>query len=399
MNQNTFSHKEITLNGDFSEKVSKLFLRFGFFGLILSTLLFFTDKKQFFFSYLTVFCFFLTLSLGSMFIVLILHLTRAGWGVVVRRISEHFMCNVGYMAILFIPLAFGVHDLYHWTHADEVAIDHLLQIKSPFLNIPFFYLRTILYFGSWIWLARRFFKYSILQDKKADSNITLKLQKSAAYSILIYGLTQSFAFIDWVMSITPHWYSTIFGVYFFAGSAMVAFVVLSLTLMYLRKNGFLANIVSVEHFHDLGKLSYGFMIFWSYIAFSQFFLIWYANIPEETLFYQQHFNGTWNHVSLLLCIGHFAIPFLGFMSRHIKRNLTLHAIMASWLVFMHYVDMFWIIMPNITPEGFSFKLVDLTIFIGIGGVYFSLFFSRLKKYYLVPVNDPRLSESISFKNH
>ena len=399
METKKITREDVTLKGSITTEVPKWCLRVGFMGLLISFLFYFVDPHHFYFSYLTTFVFFLTITLGSLFFVLILHLTRAGWGIVVRRVAEHLMKNIGLMAILFLPLLFGMHDLYHWTHADAVAHDHLLKIKVPFLNIPFFFIRMALYIWAWLFLAGRFFKFSVAQDESGDSSLTLILQKTAAYGILIYGMTQSFAFIDLVMSITPHWYSTIFGVYYFAGSTMSALIVISLTCMFLRRYGFLKDIITVEHYHDLGKLIYGFMIFWSYIAFSQFFLIWYANIPEETVFYKMHFTGSWNWIAILLCVGHFGIPFVGFMSRHIKRNLKTHCMMAIWLLFMHYVDMYWVIMPNITPAGLSYSLLDFSLLIGMGGLYFSVFFTRLKKYPLIPVKDPRLGESLKFKNY
>jgi len=351
------------------------------------------------FSYLTSFIFYTTLSLGALFFVMIQFISRAGWSVVVRRIPELLMKNLSIMALFFIPILFGIHELYHWSHKDKVATDHILQGKVAYLNEPFFILRAVLFFAVWIWLAHKFYKGSIAQDESGDARHTLSLQKAATYGIVIYALTQTFGFVDWVMSLTPHWYSTIFGVYMFAGSCVVSLSVISLLYLLLKRYGFLTNIVTVEHYHDLGKLAYGFNIFWSYIAFSQYFLIWYANIPEETVFYAQHFLGSWNTVAMFLAVGHFGIPFIFFMSRHAKRNLKFHAIMTTWLVFIHFVDMYWIIMPIAYPKGIHVSFLDITCFIGIGGIYLGVLFKGLKKVALIPKKDPRLSESISFENY
>ncbi|MEK9657897.1 MAG: quinol:cytochrome C oxidoreductase [bacterium] len=399
MQEVTFKEEDIHIKTAFVAKVSGACMKIGLISLLLSFVLFFVDRHHFFYSYLTVFSFFMTLTLGSLFFVMILHVTRAGWGIVVRRIAECLMNNIGLMFLLFLPLLFGIHDLYHWSHADAVAHDHLLQVKFPYLNVPFFIIRALVFFLIWFFLAKRFYQTSIKQDQNGDSSLTLLMQKTATYGLLLYAITQSFAFIDWVMSLTPHWYSTIFGVYFFAGSTMVALTVITLILMILRRNGYLRDLVTIEHYHDLGKLSYGFMIFWSYIAFCQFFLIWYSNIPEETLFYKQHFEGTWRYVMILLCVGHFGIPFLGFMSRHVKRNLFTHCLMACWLVFMHYVDMYWIIMPGMFPDGINYSLFDIVLLLGFGGIYFSVFFKRLTYSSLIPVKDPRIQESLAFKNY
>ena len=377
--------------------IKKLF-GVGILGLIVCLYFMFTAKSTFYFSYLTSFTFFLSLSLGGMFIVLIHHITRSGWSVVIRRLPEGFMANVGLMGLFAIPIFFGMHELYHWTHHDAVAHDHLLQIKAPYLNIVFFVIRMIFYFLVWRWISNTFFKGSVEQDENGDEDITFKLQKRSTVSIMLFALTVTFGSIDLIMSITPHWYSTIFGVYFFAGAVLVAYCFISVIFMFLRTKGLLKDIVNLEHYHDLGKLIYGFNIFWSYIGFSQFFLIWYANVPEETLFYVDHFMGSWNNVAILLMVGHFGIPFVFLLSRHVKRNLVLHCMFAVWLIFMHFVDLYWIIMPNIFKEGISVTFIDLFTFLGIGGIFFGVFFNRLKKHFLIPIKDPRLSEGLNFEN-
>ncbi len=365
---------------------------------VLSAFLVKSDVHYFFFSYLTSFSFFWTLTLGACFFVLIQYVTSAGWSVVVRRVPELFMANIWLMALLVIPVIVGIHDLYHWSHLSEVAKDHLLQIKQPFLNTPFFIVRLIIYFSVWGWIANKFFNGSVAQDDTGDPSITLSLQRRSTYSLIILALTFTFASIDLIMSLTPHWYSTIFGIYIFAGAITVLLCFTTLVYMYLVRNNLMKNVVNVEHFHDLGKLTYGFNIFWSYIAFCQFFLIWYANVPEETEFYLKHFFGTWNSVTVLLAVGHFGIPFVFFISRIFKRNLKYHAVMLIWIIFMHFVDLFWIIMPTISPKGFSLHLIDVTLFLGIAGIYFGVFFNRMNKVSLYPIKDPRLEESLKFQN-
>jgi len=371
----------------------------GVASFLVSAVLFFQDSHYFFFSYLTSFSFYLTITLGAMFIVMIQFITRAGWSVVVRRVPEVLMKNMSLMFILAIPLFFGMHDLFHWTHADAVATDHLLKGKQPYLNTIFFCARIIFYFVVWNWISNKFFKGSTMQDESGDPEITLELQKRSTYSLILFALTLTFAAVDLIMSLTPHWYSTIFGVYIFAGAAVSSFSVVSLIYLFLRKRGFLKDIVSVEHFHDLGKLVYGFNIFWSYIAFCQFFLIWYANVPEETIFYALHFEGSWSKVALLLSVGHFGIPFAFFMSRHAKRNLSFHALMVIWILMMHFVDLYWIIMPNISKASLSIHVIDISLFVGFTGVFFATFFNRLKQVSLIPKKDPRLSESLEFHNY
>ena len=390
--------KNITLRGFFAERFPALAFTVGTVGLVLSMISYLNDSKDFFFAYMVSYCFYLAITLGALFFVIIQHLSRAGWSVVVRRIPELIMKNITLMALFFIPVYFGMHDLFHWTDLDYVNKYELLIRKKPYLNETFFWFRAVVFFGLWIWLANTFFKKSVEQDLTSDKSITLALQKIATYAVLIYGLSQTFAIIDWVMSITPKWYSTMFGVYFFAISAVVSIAVITLVLMLLRISGFLREVVSLEHYHDLGKLLYGFNIFWTYIAFSQYFLIWYSNIPEETVWFLDHFKGSWNTVAVVLAVGHFVIPFLGFMSRHAKRNLAVHCGFVIWMLIMTYVDLYWIIMPNLDKYGISFSLLHLAPFITIGGFYVGTLFNRMKKHALVPEQDPRLEESLSFEN-
>lgn len=388
------------LTGYLSDRLPKLLYGVSILGAILCGLHLKSHYHEFFFSYLTGFVLFLALSLGAMFFVIVQYATRAGWSVLVRRVPEVLMKNIDIVGLFSIPILLGMYQLFHWTDAAHVAHDPILLAKKGYLNIPFFLVRFVGYWGVWYWLSNTFFKKSVAQDDSGDENLTAKLQSFSAPSIVLFGLTITFASFDWIMSITPHWFSTIFGVYIFAGACVVSLCVISILLMTLKKAGFLKK-VTVEHFHDLGKLLYGFNIFWTYIAFSQYFLIWYANIPEETIWFMHHFSGSWEKVAAFLAIGHFGIPFVLFMSRHAKRNLKFHLIMAIWIIIMQYIDFFWIIMPSASHTGhseFHFSLLNLGPVLLIGGVYFAVFFKRLSKVSLFPNQDPRLKESIHFHN-
>ena len=369
-------------------------------GVFLSLVFFITtDRHHFYYSYLFSFSVFTTISLGAMFFVLIQFLSRAGWSVAVRRIPEYLMSNIGIMCVLFIPIIFGIHDLYHWSHADALMSDRILQGKAPYLNRVFFIVRAILFFAVWLLISKLFSGKSELQDYDSNIEHTALLQRCSPVAVILFALTLTFGFIDWVMSLTPHWYSTIFGVYIFAGSMVSFLAINSIIYILLVKKGILKKSVTIEHFHDLGKLLYGFNVFWAYIAFSQYFLIWYANIPEETIWYGHHFAGNWNTVAILLSIGHFAIPFVLFMSRHAKRNLSFHFGMAIWLLLMHILDLYWVIMPTVSPDGIHVTVTDISTFLAIGGIYFYVFIKMMSKGYLIPVNDPRIDESLKFENH
>jgi hypothetical protein len=371
----------------------------GGLGLVASGGLAVMGTDQFFFSYLTSFMWWLSIALGGLWFVLIHHATRAGWSVVVRRFAEHLMKGLPVLFLLFLPLLAGMEDLFHWMHPEG---DPILEGKSGYLNPTFFIIRVVIFFGLWALLARFFFKHSTAQDTDNSASITHRLRWFAPLGILIYALTSSFAAMDWMMSLDPHWFSTIFGVYYFAGSAIAIFSTLAIVAMSLQKAGLLEGVITDEHYHDLGKLMFGFTIFWTYIAFSQYFLIWYANLPEETMWFELRSHGSWFWVGTLLCVGHFAVPFFFLMPRTIKRARKTLFIGACWMLFIHWVDMYYVIQPVLTHnrggQDASFHLLDLTTFIGIGGVFVAVFAKRLTKYPLIPLGDPRLGESLTFEN-
>jgi hypothetical protein len=251
----------------------------GVLGLAAAGLGYSMDHHHFFFAYLTAFTFWVSISLGALFFTMLHHLTGAKWSVVIRRLSESIMLPLPWMFLFAIPMFFGLHELYHWSHADAVAVDPILQWKSGYLNVNFFIIRTVIYFLIWSALALLLYRASLSQDKGHTEELAARMRKLSAGGMIIFALTTTFAGFDWLMSLEPHWYSTIFGVYYFAGGFICFLSVLAVFVIFLRSKGVLANAVTVEHHHDIGKLMLGFTIFWSYIAFSQYFLQWYGNIP------------------------------------------------------------------------------------------------------------------------
>jgi len=382
------------LTGFLANGLPKLLFAVGFAGLGATAILWKQNPTQAAFSYLFSFLVFLSLTIGSLFFVIIQHLTRAGWSVVIRRIPETFAMNAWVMSILFLPIVYAIKTLYPWSHADIVNADHLLLGKQGYLNLKFFLIRAIAFFAIWIGMARYFYKRSTDQDTSGDKQLTLSMQGFSAAAILLFAISVTFAIVDWAMTLTPHWYSTMFGVYFFAGSAVCAFATMSLIALTLRKAGFLTDIIRIDHFHDIAKFLYGINIFWAYVSFSQYFLYWYANIPEETVWFQEHFFGSWNTVAALLALGHFFIPFVVFMSKHARRNLKVQCVVVIWFLMMHVTDLYWLIMPNFSHTGIHVTLTDVTTFFGIGGIYLALFWKRLASKSLIPNKDPRLSESL-----
>ena len=367
-------------------------------GAVVCAILGAANPKQFFFSWLVSFLFFLSLALGGLFFVLIQYATQGGWGIVVRRIGETVFATVPVMAALFVPLLFGLQDLYSWSVPGAAEHDALLRWKAPFLNVPFFLMRAALYFGVWSFIALLYYRSSRSQDSTGDLAVSARLRRLAGPAIIVLALTQTFASVDWIMSLTPHWYSTIFGVYFFAGSFVGFIALLSVAAVAMRRAGLLDTVISVEHLHDLGKLLFAFTAFWAYIAFSQFFLIWYANLPEETIWYRARLEGSWMTVSLFIMAGHFGVPFFFLMGRAVKRNGWTLALGGTWLLVMHFVDLYWQVMPTLHPDGVRPSLLDLAALVAIGGCFVAATSWMMRRQALVPLRDPRLAESLAFEN-
>jgi len=288
--------------------------------------------------------------------------------------------------------------MYHWTHGETVAADVLLRGQEPYLNPTFFYIRAAIYFTVWSLLSWWFRSRSVAQDDNGDERMTRRLQVSSGPSILLFALTVSFAAFDWIMSLDPHWYSTIFGIYYFSGCAVAIYSLLALLSAGLDRAHLLGHMVTVEHFHDLGKMMFAFVAFWAYIAFSQYFLIWYANIPEETLWFLHRWEGSWRQISVVLGVGHFVVPFFFLMPRAVKRSRRAVVPAAVWVLAMHYLDLYWLVMPSLHHHGAHFSPLDLTTLVGVGSVFVAGMGWFMRRDALVPLRDPRLAESISFEN-
>jgi hypothetical protein len=367
-------------------------------GVVACAILAPGNPKQFYFSWLVSFLFFLSLALGALFFVLIQYAVQGGWGIVLRRIGETIFATLPAMALLFVPLLLGLHELFEWSHHDAVQRDALLRWKSPYLNVPFFLIRAAIYFGSWCLIALLYYRGSRGQDATGDPRVSARLRRFAGPAIIVMALTSSFASVDWIMSLTPHWYSTMFGVYFFAGSFVGFIALLSVLAVAMQRARLLDTIINAEHLHDVGKFLFAFTAFWAYIAFSQFFLIWYANMPEETVWFKARLEGSWKTVSILLMVGHFAAPFFYLMGRAVKRRGSTLAIGGAWLLVMHFVDLYWQIMPTLHPEGVRPSVLDVAAFFAVGGCFVGAASWLMRRQALVPVRDPRLAESLAFEN-
>lgn len=371
----------------------------GAIGLALSVTGYFVDHDQFYFSYLTAFTFWASLGIGALFFTLLHHLVGAEWSIVLRRLSETIAASLPVMLVFFIPILFnGLHSLYHWSHEDAVK-DPVLASKLGYLNPWFFGIRTVIYFSIWFLFSRKLYNMSIKQDS-GDQSGNDNMRRLSAPGMILFAFTVTYAAFDWIMSLQPHWFSTIFGVWYFSASLLAFLAAINLFAQFLRGRGVLKEVITIEHYHDLGKLTFAFIIFWAYISFSQYFLIWYANIPEETIFYLHRWEGNWKILSMMQVYGHLMLPFLWLIPRFTKRNLLSLKIICIWLLLMHYLDLYWNIFPNHpgSEHGFSFSWMDLTTVIGIGGIFVGVVWSRLSSQALIPLKDPKLDNSLHFAN-
>jgi len=357
--------------------------------------------QRFLQSYLLGFSFFLSLSIGALFFVLISHLTKAGWSVTLRRIGEDLASTLWLAALLFVPIVLGLDQLYVWARPDVVAHDAVLQSKAAYLNTTFFVIRWVIYFAVWIGLAQFFSRLSGQQDETGDPELTLRMERVSAPGMLLFAVTITFASFDLLMSLDAHWFSTIFGVYFFSGSTVSFFALLASVVLFLQRVGYVRRSVTIEHLHDVGKLTFAFVVFWAYIAFSQYLLIWYGNLPEETGWYQRRQEGAWAWASVALLVGHFFIPFLFLMSRHIKRRKSLLAAGAAWVLLMHVLDLYWLIMPQEQFDSaghIPFHAFDLLCLAGFSLLFLAASEQAMRRRSLIPERDPRLAEAMVFEN-
>lgn len=375
--------------------VTKSLFGVGIVGLLASGIGYFLDHDQFFFSYLVNFSFFSSIALGSLFFVLLQHLSRSHWSVAIRRIPETISSNFWIWGLFIIPVLLGMHSLYHWTHADAVANDPVLQGKSSYLSTSFFIIRQLIYFGLWSFLGYRLYNKSVEMDKTGDWGLQTLLRRTSGPGLFFFCITLAFASFDWLMTLDPHWYSTIFGVYYFAMSFQGLFAALILIVLFLWKKGLLTNTIQRGHIYDLGVQLFGFTVFYAYIAFSQFLLIYYANIPEETVWFLERFDGGYEYLAYFYLFGRFVIPFIILLPKRSKSNYNILGTISVLILASHLVELYWIVMPVLDHHGFHFNWMTITSFLGLGGIFFGLFFHKFKQNKMVPVNDPQLGDSLN----
>ncbi len=353
--------------------------------------------KQFAFSWLFAFAFFFTIAAGSLFWVIVHHAVDADWSVVVRRQLENVAWLFPVLVILFIPIILNAPTLFKWMKIAP-GVDPLLDGKAAYLNQPFFWVRAAFYFIFFCgaaWFLRR---NSLRQDKDGDARYTWSSRKAVFPMLPLFALSLTFGAFDWLMGLDFHWFSTMWGVYIFAGSALSSMCVLVLLITALRSAGYLQGIVTIEHYHIMGKLMLAFTVFWAYIGFSQYMLIWYANIPEETTYFLRRNTGSWNTLNIIMVIGHFFLPFVVLLFQATKKKPLLLCAVAAWILLMHLLDMYIIVLPTYHKAGFAPHWLDLVSLLAVGATLAAIFMKRLGDTPLWPLRDPRLANSLRLKN-
>ncbi|MDI6402228.1 hypothetical protein QLX67_09490 [Balneolaceae bacterium ANBcel3] len=375
-------------------QLARIFLPAGMIALILTLSGIFFNAERFFYSWLTGFTFIASILLGALFFVMVQHVTRSSWSVVLRRIPETISYQLILLPVFFIPILFGMEYLYEWIRPERIATDELTQHKLPYLNFPFFILRNILYFIVWGFLGYKLYKNSIALDHSGDLSLDKKQRVLSAPGILLFALTVAFASFDWMMSMDSHWFSTMFGVYYFSMSFQAALALIVIITLFLIKKTAFSKIINQAHIHDLGALLFGFTVFYAYIAFSQFLLIYYANIPEETLWYYYRFEGSWIYLAYLFLIGRFVLPFILLLNKRAKSNHALLTGVSIWILFLNFLEMFWIIIPILHKGAISVHWLDVASFVGFLCLSIGFFFYLLAQNSLIPKKDPLLAESL-----
>ena len=358
------------------------------------------DARPAMFSYLWAFAYWGGISLASVVLLQIFHAVRAKWMVVLRRAVEVMAVTAILFLFLFIPIALGMKHLYSWVapaaNLSREAVE-LLHHKEPYLNTTFFIIRSVGYMLLAGVVSQRLFGLSTSQDGSGDIKLTARQRAFGTGMLPFIALMFSFAAFDWLMSLEPLWFSTIYGVYYFAGSFLSAISLLVIITDRARGKNLYGDLVSDEHIHNLGKLMLAFTAFWGYIGFSQFMLIWIAGLPEEVPFYITRLKGDWAAIGVFLIVGHFVIPFGALLSRSLKRNRARLALVAFWILLVHAVDLYWLILPTLSPDGAVFHWTMITAFLGVGGLTIAFAVWRIRGHFTVPVRDPYLGDSLAYR--
>jgi hypothetical protein len=365
-------------------------------ALLLLALSALSDGHRFLSNWLVLFLFILTLGIGSLFLVVLEYTVNATWSIPFRRISEHLAALLPVSFFLGIPILFGVYTLFEWTHAEVIATDPILQKKTAYLNIPFFVARFALFYLAWLGAYFVFIRLSRNLDSSGERRFIERANRLAPLALILFAFTLTFAAFDWVMSLDPHWYSTILGIYLMAGAMAAGTALTTLAGASLKKAGMLPDAVGSDHFYNLGALLFALNTFWAYIAFVQFLLIWYGNIPHETAWYALRERFGWPVLTFVLVLAHFVIPFFGLLSRSAKTDLRRLRWVAGFVLLGHGLDLYWIVVPSIRHYDAVFGWQEVGIALAAVSLGLLVWIRRSSRAPLMAVGDPRLKDALHF---
>jgi hypothetical protein len=377
-------------------------LAVGIVGLLAGIAGAFLNVDKFFQSWLLGFLFCLGLTIGSLGLLMLQHMSGGQWGLVGRRVWEAATRTLWVVALMFVPLIFGLPKVFEWARPEAVQASHILQMKAPYLNPTFFIIRAVIYFAFWMACAWLLNAWSLRQDRGEVAIVpsdTVRFRKVSAPGLLFLVLTITFASVDWIMSLDPEWFSTIFGLLTTVSWGLSGIALAIAVLASLSPVQPLAPVLTARHFHDLGKLLLAFVMLWAYLAFSQFLIIWSGNLPEEIPWYLERLRGGWGYVSLLLLLGHFVLPFVLLLSRDLKRNRGTLAKVAVFLIVMRFVDTIWLVGPAFEHHGFPIHWMHIVLPLGMAGIWLFLFVRQLGSRALLPLNDPYFKEAFAHDAH
>jgi hypothetical protein len=361
-------------------------------GIAVSAIGLAVNPVMFFRSYLLAFVFWISFPMGALAMLMLHHLTGGNWGYLIRRLLEAASRTLWLLAVLYIPLLLGMSKLYLWAQPGGGSNPDVAP-KHFYLNVPFFLVRSAIYFGVWLLLVALFNRWSLEQDRTGDQRYTDKMAGLAGPGLVIYAFSISFAAVDWMMSLEPTWFSTIYGMVIIVAQVLVALSFVVLMARKLSGAEPLASIATPVRFNDLGNLMLTFVMLWAYLSFSQFLIIWSGNLPDEISWYMSRAKGSWAALAVILILFHFAVPFCLLLSRAVKRHGAINFV-AGVLIVVTLLDFYWLIVPAFSPSGISVRWTDLTLLIGMGGIWLWFFLGELAKRALVPAHDPGYIEAL-----
>jgi hypothetical protein len=366
----------------------------GAAGAVLSLVGLFFDARQFFQSYLMAYMLWLGVTLGCLALGMVHQLSGGAWGVLIRRPIGAASRLLPVMTLLFLPIAAGMTYLYPWTNADLVAHDEILQHKHLYLNTPFFLVRAAFYFLVWNGISYLLNTWSLEQDRTGNPRLARRMQMLSGGGLVAYGLTITFASFDWLMSLEPHWFSTIYGVIIMGGQGLSALAFLIMAIVWLSRRPPLDRIVTPGHLHDLGNLTLAFVMLWAYFSFSQFLIIWSGNLPAEIAWYLHRLHTGWRVVGLMLVVFHFGAPFVVLLSRNVKRQPEMLARVAAGILVVRLIDLFWLIAPEFHQQGLSVSWMDVVLPLSLGSIWIGCFVWQLRGRAILPLHDPQFDEAL-----